>query len=147
MFISRVRSFDVFGEQENKLTSEDIKSITTKCDELGEWPNSYPITEDEIEKQRTGLIEFVERLRIRIKEKQQSDVKKKKAVLKQRNVIEIIEDIEGYVEEAETILESNETSMSFRDKEGIRNLCWAQNDASIRIGYNHLKSWKAYTMN
>ncbi|XP_077966879.1 uncharacterized protein LOC120343202 [Styela clava] len=71
MFISRVRSFAVFGEQRNKLTSEDIKSITRKCNELKGWLSSYPITEDEIEKQRTELIEFVERLRNRIKKEQQ----------------------------------------------------------------------------
>ncbi|XP_077966880.1 uncharacterized protein LOC144420915 [Styela clava] len=71
MFISRVRSFAVFGEQRNKLTSEDIKSITRKCNELKGWLSSYPITEDEIEKRRTELIEFVERLRNRIKKEQQ----------------------------------------------------------------------------
>nr|XP_039268159.1 uncharacterized protein LOC120343112 isoform X2 [Styela clava] len=87
MFISRVRSFAVFGEQRNKLTSEDIKSITRKCNELKGWLSSYPITEDEIEKQRTELIEFVERLRNRIKKEQQGTNEKKQAELKQTELL------------------------------------------------------------
>ncbi|XP_077967348.1 uncharacterized protein LOC120342837 isoform X2 [Styela clava] len=123
MFIDRVRSQAVFGEDICKLTLEDIKSITRKCDNLQEWLETYP-NKDEIKKQKTELEEFVKRMRNRIKrEEEQAAERKKKAVAKRIKRLEMLENIKSYVEEAGIFVQSNEALTSFRDKKNILDLC------------------------
>nr|XP_039268261.1 uncharacterized protein LOC120343193 [Styela clava] len=162
MFISRVRSFEVLGEQKNKLTSDDIKSIMRKCDELHEWLSSYPLfqqNKDEIKKQKTELEEFMDRIRDRIKENQQAAEEKKKARFEMKNPHEMLEDIESYVEEAETFVKSNEcrAALLFKDKECILTICraakrrvnsyWLYSLEELRSIYDELKSAVAKARN